>query len=91
MYVIFDNFEKCLVLIYVLYRVKWLDGYFKYDDLFYILVVINEKWLRIQDRWFISSLIGVNKLNDIMKKMLKNVGLLDNKRIINISVWKMLV
>lgn len=88
---IFDNFEKCLVLIYVLYRVKWLDGYFKYDDLFYILVVINEKWLRIQDRWFISSLIGVNKLNDIMKKMLKNVGLLDNKRIINISVWKMLV
>lgn len=46
---------------------------------------------RIQDRWFISSPIGVNKLNDIMKKMSKNAGLPENKRITNTSVRKTLV
>lgn len=91
MYATPDNPEKCPVSTYVLYRVKRPDGYSKHDDPFYISVVTNEKRPRIQDRWFISSPIGVNKLNDIMKKMSKNAGLPDNKRITNTSVRKTLV
>lgn len=84
-----DNPEKCPVSTYMLYRVKRPDGYSKHDDPFYISVVTNEKLPRIQDRWFISSPIGVNKLN--IMKIVKNAGLPDNKRITNTSVRKTLL
>lgn len=70
-----DNPEKCPVSTYVLYRDKRPDAYSRHDDPFYISVVTNEKRPRIQERRFISSPIGVNKLNDIMKKNVKKCWL----------------
>ncbi|XP_061196504.1 uncharacterized protein LOC133204775 [Saccostrea echinata] len=91
MYATPANPEKCPVSTYILYRDKRPEGYSKHEDPFYISVVTNEKRPRMQDRWFICSPMGVNKLNDLMKRMSKNAGLPDNKKITNTSVRKTLV
>jgi hypothetical protein len=84
------NKYRCPVGMYKEYRNRRPRGFCNSTDPFYRAVVINKENPRIDDQWFLRGPVGKNKINNILKNMVKIAKLPEHetKRLTNSSVRK---
>lgn len=78
------NPEKCPVQIYKLYAKKRPSGYSEPTHPFYIAATTKPLPCH-EDTWFKRNPVGVNKMQSMMKRMVKNSGINTDKRLSNHS------
>ena len=84
------NKSRCPVEIYKEYRNRRPRGFCNSTDPFYLAVVTNKENPRNDDQWFLRGPVGKNKINNILKNMIKIAKLPEHetKRLTNSSVRK---
>ena len=63
--------NRCPIAIYKLYAEKRPHSMLYDDALYYLAPVTHKTHPSMEERWFLSQLIGVNKLKAIMRKMIE--------------------